>query len=955
MIGDYGRDTSVFGKSRRYEGLNYYSGRAILASDLNEDSLLHTMQREAALIDVIGHVGVPKQGGGFRIETVAGKPPVVRAGDIYVEGARFVQGEDAQLPTWLFTSLAANTDAVVLIQCIKAAEDYLRQPYLRDPGLGGPDTAGRLRPSHRFMVYTLAELAEANGLTSNELLEHIKHGSTIETPDSAPRDGRASFAIDTDHIPDDDDCLIHEDAGYTGQSNHNYRVEVHVGTDSQTTIKWAREDVRARVISDDGDFRLQAQPLDDHRAIQTGDTVEVKADIDAARNLPGALGTITLQADGTVTFSAEITSYLAEVGGSGILTRWDHKHDGNANGIVVGNDPIPLEKGITVTLTGRHMPGDYWFCAARVVTGDILWPPHDADEEDAVPAFNWGPYHAALARVRKASSGSISVTGDLRPDFPQLINLTADDVTVRDTGRCTFAGDTVQSALEDLCARIRNRSCRIRVRPKTLGERTQEVHPDWARLPTLEEALEAVAKVLAEIPVHDPKKEAADPEPFARHLAIEFTPGEYDWPERLDFETGNLARVSLKACADGPVTVLTKSMISFDRCLNVSIKGINLIFSDAGGGLSIMGGKSIRMDNVLIRRNLNDEAAVVTLAAARRIKLTDTRINLGLSKDQSGLKPALHLWDATAQTHLENVSSNGALIIGPVMPKASDIPGTALVQAAEAGRVTSNFDPIDTQRWDAPTLSGATCRIVGCKFLSIVPGADMSAKLRDWADDAANAANPNFTITNPAFSASLVMSLTRDLSAPRRNVAIADLMAVTGAGQPRAADVAPVLRLTARELPKRITVPFRHIDVLDSEVLKGPSVLVGESLSLRNSRFPQWTDGDSTQAGIELIGDINKFESYIWSSIEHLAFVPNSKNVSRAWRPVCCLVARTTSVSGNQGNPYEMSTNGRDLPLIVDFTPRENKLSPQLEMIATLPDMMRSKILYFHRKYLAKG
>jgi hypothetical protein len=952
MIGDFGRDTSVFGRSRNYDGVNHYAGRAVLASDLNEDGLLQTLQREAALIDAIGHVGVPKDGGGFRA-TVAGGAVSVSAGDIYVEGARFVQPAALTLPDALFAGVPANTDAVLLIRCFKTAEDYLRQPFLRDPGLGGPDTGGRRRPSHEFMAYPLADLATANGITPAALLERLRAGRTIETPDSAPRTGRAAFALDPDHVPDDDDCLIHEDAGYSGQSNHNYRVEVHQGTATLTTVKWAREDVRARVIRQGAAFVLQGQPVDDHRVIRTGDTVEIQSEADAARNRPGALGTISVNLDGSVSFSAAVTAYLGANGNTGLLTRWDHPHTGNENGIEVGATAIPIEKGITVTLSGRHMPGDYWFCAARVVTGDILWPPTGAGGAVAVPAFNWGPYHAGLALVRRSATGAISLT-DLRPDFPQLTNLTADDVTVRDVGDCTFAGETVQTALQDLCARVRDRSCRIKVRPDRLGERTARLSPDWAGLPTLDAALRAVAEVLDNLPAHDPARREPDPEPFGRHLALEFTAGEYDWPADPGFLTSNLARVSLTACNEAPVTIRVRTMLSFDRCLNVAIKGINLIFADPQGGLTVMGGKSIRLDNLLIRRDLSDDAAVVTLAAARRIRVTDTRIMLGQSRDRTGVKPALHLWDATAQTDLENVASNGALVIGPVLPQAADLPGTALIQGAESGRIAANFGPVDTQRWDPPTLSGATCRITGCKFLSIVPGADMSAKLRSWADPAVPGRGPSFVIPNIAFSSAFLREMTRDLSLARRTTAARDLTAALRPGQPRTAALAPVLRLTARELPARITAPFRHIDVLDTEVLRGPSVLVGESLSLRNCRFPQWSDGPTTRAGFELMSDKSLMDDYIRPAINHLAFEPNSDNWRR-WRPVCCLVARTTSVSGNLGDPREMASNGLDLPLIADFSPRDNALPAKLEMITTLPDMIRHKILYFHRKYLRQG
>ena len=52
MIGDYGRETSVFGRAKGFDSVRFFSGRVIHAADLNEESDLQTILRECLSFEI---------------------------------------------------------------------------------------------------------------------------------------------------------------------------------------------------------------------------------------------------------------------------------------------------------------------------------------------------------------------------------------------------------------------------------------------------------------------------------------------------------------------------------------------------------------------------------------------------------------------------------------------------------------------------------------------------------------------------------------------------------------------------------------------------------------------------------------------------------------------------------------------------------------------------------------
>lgn len=862
---------------------------------------------------------------------------------MYVAGARFTQRTALGFDTGYFGRIGSGEKGVVVANCVKTVIDHLRVPFLRDPGLGGPDTSGRRQNVVWPRVFRLTEILTANSMSETAFLAAMEKGAAFHVPGETPRTGRAQFGIDTTAIPADDDCLINEDAGYTGQGNFNYRVEIHTGGGvGQATFKWAREDVRARLVTTGGKRYLEGEPLDDHRAITSGDTVEVKGITNQARGVPAVLGTITIGLDKSVTFSAAINAALAGMTAPVTIIRWDHPHAGNEMGIAVTDEVIPLEKGIEITFSGAHIAGDYWHCAARIVTGDIIWPPREEDDDDGfVPSFNWGPQFAALAMFTRVGNGVTSIR-DLRPKFPELSNLKAEDVRVDDTSTCQFAGDTVQDALEDLCARINPDICSITVRPDSLGEITQSLRPDIAALPTLKEALEKLGNLIEKIKVHIDK--TPDPEPFARRVAIEFTAGEYNWPKDLKFALSNLSAVSLRACNAAPVLIKASNWLSFDRCLNVSLKGIQLRFDKPEFGLSVLGGKSVEMENVLMQRPHSTEISIARLGASRRITMRECRLLVDDVKGSEDLRPALHIATTDAQVLLENVMSNGALIVGAIVPKSADAPVRDLLAAAADGSIGSTFPRVAHHPREFPHQSSSGMRITGCKFRAIVPGDYTMTEIANWAKGN-NSQNFSFSLRDASLSVSyarMMASSNQPLIKKLEQLARERVVPGTVA--------APEFSLVAKSIPTKLKRPFRYIKLIDSEVILGPSILVAETVTVRGTRFSRFGN-ESCRAGEYLTASL---ESELFGSeLGYLTHVREGESERpRKWRPVCFVVARRSSFAGNLGFPTDARGTKSEWPVMIDFSQPSPHLSRNLELLSLVPDALKDKLITLHQKYL---
>ncbi len=414
MQGDFTRST--FKADKHYSSVRMQQGRVQLDADWNEQLDIGEHLDRTTNRDVIGVNGAPKTGGGFEIG-VSGdhKTYTVTAGRIYADG--ILVESDAPQTVPVPPILADRTDLVYLDvweRHITAVED----PAIREIALGGPDTC-----------------------TRTEVVAQVK-----VTQDSAPpAPGGGRLTVELEAVPPaTSPCQPTPAGGYRGLENHLYRVEIHTGGALGTaTFKWSRDNgsLVAAVEKFVSANQIQVTNLgrDQVMSFKKDDWAEVIDDASELSLKAGTLAQITdLNATTRIlTLSKSVSGF--DLNGHPKIRRWDQASDA----IPTAAGPIALEDGIEVRFSGEDFrPGDYWSFAARST---------DATLETFTDAPPQGILHhyCALATVVWSSTGP-KLT-DLRPEFPPLTDLTAEDVTY-DNKICGFPGaKTVQDALDRLC------------------------------------------------------------------------------------------------------------------------------------------------------------------------------------------------------------------------------------------------------------------------------------------------------------------------------------------------------------------------------------------------------------------------------------------------------------------------------------------------------------------------
>ncbi|WP_136440747.1 hypothetical protein [Pacificoceanicola onchidii] len=943
MIGDKGRETSVFAEAEDLETPVFYSGRPILASDLNESLDRQTALREKALVDVIGHVGFPRKAPGFAVVS-DGDEIEVNPGRMYVSGACF--GLDASRRVHLdeHPGLAGEDQAFLIACCDKAERDFLDFPYIRDDALGGPDTAGRRSGFVRLKAVASKALQEVNETTHEGLEAMMKDGQLVLCPDAAPRDGKASFALSEAPPAEDNLCHISQKGGYNRRGNFNYLVQIHKGGPAkEATFKWARDDIRAGLRAEGDGWVLTDAPQDDERRFGAGNTIEVRDARQRAENRPGVLGVLEDYdpETGQAQLSAEVLDALKNVVLPLTITRWhqpfdeDHKH-----GVLITDDglPIHLENNATVAFTGTHHTGDFWYCAARVRTGALLWPPN-TEAETYVPPFNWGPRCVGLASFEINNGEAIDVR-DLRPIFPDLTHLEARDVTISGIPACGLsAGMTVQQALDRLCMLTRD-SCAITVRPDQLDPDLTALRPELEEMPTLSEALELYAMMLAHT-------EPSAGKAYNRRLAIRFTQGEYTWDFDAMPVVQDVHSLALTACTGAPVVLNLREWLTADRCLNVVLDGMTVKCTQPFSGVSTMGGKSVEVTNCLFRRSHDEGSPILKLSAKRRITLRETRVNLDIIPKEGSLRPAIQIVDARAQVLFENVSSNGSVITGPILPKFGADPSAAILFGMMEGDL-GIFGPVNNKpHKGGAQQSGPTFRLTGCKLWRFLPDALMMEELLAWSSDAG--ARITDWVISVADHANRVVD--PETKRPRFDY-FDDNRPELDIDWARIAADGFVLKVTSDRIAEYAKTPFRSIEISDSEFKRGNSIFVAQTVSIQSSRFtqfgPDYVDGGNLKEVIQGL----PFGAHEWNSIVYKGGKKGAR--LKPWYSVGMVVSKWSSLEGNMGFPEHGRTSRNPatrvdeeggIPLLVNFSRRPQGLSLQLSLSASTFDIMKHRLV----------
>jgi hypothetical protein len=476
MPGDYSRKT--FRRRKHYSGVLMQQGRVQLDSDWNEqlDIQLHRTETEA--VDVIGPSGVPKgvptSDGGFKIgATASGHDLSISAGRIYVEGLLCELDQPAtythqpHFPNPDFTAPSSSppssppgplqmtlSDGPYLVfldawqREITARDDRL----IREVALGGPDTAARLQTVYQVKLLDLPLASPPGAVNCQTALPAFDQYTALTTGTlnarTQPPQGQPN------------PCLLPPTAGYNRLENQLYRVEIHRGGPlNQATFKWSRDNAsiettvenvagNAVTVSDIG--------RDEVLGLAGQQWVEILDEESTLKSAPHDLAQIDKidPARREVTLKTSAMSYANLPGLK--LRRWDQTGaTATATGVSASlANWIELEGGIQVRFSaGLYHAGDYWLIPARTATSEIEWPPYATPNTNPIPQPPRGiRHHYCRLAIVDVIGGIVSIREDCRKRFPALTEICAEDVCF-DNNNCKLgAADTVQEALDLLCA-----------------------------------------------------------------------------------------------------------------------------------------------------------------------------------------------------------------------------------------------------------------------------------------------------------------------------------------------------------------------------------------------------------------------------------------------------------------------------------------------------------------------
>jgi hypothetical protein len=486
MKGDFSRQS--FNKAKHYNSVMLQQGRVQLDADWNEQQAINRHRIETENIDVIGPSGAPEVDPGFRITAQSGELQIGK-GRFYLDGILCENDTDGLLfskqPDVLpingdlfgserldsdLNSLTIGSLYLVYLDVWDRHITALEDGQIREPALGGPDTATRTKTVWQARLLKVADpgdgvvkpdtafpewdkLLDANLIhTSNVGLLNVRSQPVEQSPDPL--------------------CILPANAGYQRLENQLYRVEVHKGGDrTQARFKWSRDngtvvsaieaddngvvvrgsEIVASEIGKDGVLTFASDPLPEW--------VELSDDRYELLHQHGMLAKVQ-QVD-------PATRKITLVGGTlpvldkdahPLVRRWDQTGlAASAGGVAMTGGWQALEDGVEVKFAdGIYRQGDFWLIPARTAVGSdpgsIEWP---NDGTDSIPQPPHGAQHhlARLAIVRYQDGSFTPLDGgDCRVQFPPLTAIKASDVSFDDSSCSLGQVNTVQEAIDRLCS-----------------------------------------------------------------------------------------------------------------------------------------------------------------------------------------------------------------------------------------------------------------------------------------------------------------------------------------------------------------------------------------------------------------------------------------------------------------------------------------------------------------------
>jgi hypothetical protein len=438
MTADIARIT--YDPTRQYRSVIYQQGRVTLEADNNEAALLAEEALRLETIDIIGPTGA--LGNGYAVSS--GKGPggvIINPGVFYLGGWRLQLDHAFAIPGQLARGAEAIRIGPFVIalllteQSVCAVEDQA----LREPALGGPDSAARMRLMQSFPQAGLTGNTCAIGATTIAgLLE--ADGVTIDPASLQLLSSARLLAGFIPAKPSTDSCTPTAAGGYLGADNQMVRVTV---TDFNATAKtgtllwgWNNASLLYRASATGAEtLTLTNIPVDQEHAPQQTQMVEIlRTELDLTDNnfIAEAEGFVTSLAQGysfdtqTIVLSNPLPAEYQNNANPLFVRVWQASVPFNAGQVT----PLDGVSGITVTITMAALPTNiaarpFWHFSVRPAMPNKIFPQRYADSPQ--PPDGPRQWITDLAVLETQGSGA-KLLADCRIPFVPL--------TQQKTGGC---------------------------------------------------------------------------------------------------------------------------------------------------------------------------------------------------------------------------------------------------------------------------------------------------------------------------------------------------------------------------------------------------------------------------------------------------------------------------------------------------------------------------------------
>ena len=297
----------------------------------------------------------------------------------------------------------------------------LEDPSIQEIALGGPDTATRSKTLAQVKLWKIADKDTPPTCSDFGPDWSPLSPSTARLSSRAQADPRA-----------DRPCLVPAQAGYRGQENQLYRVEIHVGGNAtKATFKWSRDNGTLLTAwsgpdaTDTNTMQVDSLGPDAVRRFRTNQWVEISDETYDLHNHPGKLLKLTNAVGQTLTLDGKVTRsnfpHLPKVRG------WDHEGSSEGEGAIrVREDEwILLEDGVEIFFEkeGTYSSGDYWLIPARCKSRDVIWPRDDSGNPLAEPPLGIKHHYCPLGLLQKKDGTWQKDIIDCRRQFLPLTDL----------------------------------------------------------------------------------------------------------------------------------------------------------------------------------------------------------------------------------------------------------------------------------------------------------------------------------------------------------------------------------------------------------------------------------------------------------------------------------------------------------------------------------------------------